>query len=323
MACKRVTNKFFFYCSLFIFCTAPIAGCEEEQATYSQTADDHWSPTVSSPEFPPRDGPVILVDAAHGNFHTIDGRFAAFAELLELDGYRVESGDAEVTAKVLAQASVFVISNAVYGGADAEWKLPTPSAFKPDEIEAIVDWVVQGGSLLLIADHMPMPGATAELANKFGIIFLNGFAMNSAAGGGTLSFTRSSGSLADHAITRGRSEAEKIESVMAFTGQAFRFVSPVEPLMTMPDDWQVLLPAVAWELDETTPSVSARGLIQGGVLPFGEGRVAVFGEAAMFTAQSSVRDGVTFQMGLNHPSATENAQFVLNVVHWLTNRGVN
>jgi hypothetical protein len=46
--------------------------------------------------------------------------------------------------------------------------------------------------------------------------------------------------------------------------------------------------------------------------------VAVFGEAAMFTAQSSVSDGVVRQMGLNHPSATGNAQFVLNVMHWLT-----
>jgi hypothetical protein len=46
--------------------------------------------------------------------------------------------------------------------------------------------------------------------------------------------------------------------------------------------------------------------------------VAVFGEAAMFTAQSWVSDGVVNQMGLNHPSATGNAQFVLNVMHWLT-----
>jgi hypothetical protein len=51
---------------------------------------------------------------------------------------------------------------------------------------------------------------------------------------------------------------------------------------------------------------------------FGSGRVAVFGEAALFTAQSYVLDGVTRQMGMNHPSAAQNAQFVLNVMHWLT-----
>ena len=320
MAYFRAIKKLVFSFSVSGIYIALLSGCAPEQTPNSQTSDDQWSPGVSSPEYPQGGGPVVLVDAAHGNFHTIDGRFAAFAELLELDGYRVESGDAAVTAKVLNQASVYVISNAVYGGDSAEWKLPTPSAFRPDEIEAIVTWVAEGGSLLLIADHMPMPGATKDLANEFGIIFLNGFAMKSAQEGGTLSFTRSSGSLADHAITRGRTEAENIESVMSFTGQAFRFVTPVQPLMTMPDDWQVLLPAVAWELDEATPTVSARGLIQGGVLPFGEGRVAVFGEAAMFTAQTSVQGGVAYPMGMNHPSATENAQFVLNVVHWLTER---
>jgi hypothetical protein len=46
--------------------------------------------------------------------------------------------------------------------------------------------------------------------------------------------------------------------------------------------------------------------------------VAVFGEAAMFTAQSFVSDGVVRQAGMNHPSASENAQFVLNLMHWLS-----
>jgi hypothetical protein len=318
MACNHETNTLIAYCSLILFCIVPSSGCTAEQATNSQTADDKWSPTVTRPEFPQGDGPLIFVDAAHGNFHTIDGRFAAFAELLELDGYRVESSEVEVTPESLGRGGVFVISNA--GGDADEWVLPTPSAFRPDEIETIVNWVAEGGSLLLIADHMPMPGATADLANEFGIVFLNGFAMKSATEGGGLSFTRSSGSLADHVITRGRSESETIESVMSFTGQAFRFVAPGQPLMSMPDDWEVLLPVEAWNFDESTPRVSARGLIQGGVLSFGAGRVAVFGEAAMFTAQTAIRDGVAYQMGLNHPSATDNTQFVLNVIHWLTDR---
>ncbi len=312
------TKKHFFLCIFVNVFTSFSAGCSSVHDGHSQTVDDGWSPTVSRPEFSRGDGPAVLVDAAHGNFHTIDGRFSAFAELLELDGYRVQSADTEVTEKLLGQASVFVISNAVYGGDDAEWTLPTPPAFTSEEVQVIVSWVGTGGSLLLIADHMPFPGGTADLADEFGIIFLNGFAMKSFDGDGTLSFTRSAGSLADHDITRGRSESEEVESIRSFTGQAFRFVAPVQPLMYMPDDWEVLLPIEAWEHSESTPAVSARGLIQGGVLRFGSGRVAVFGEAAMFTAQSFVRDGVVNQMGLNHPLASENAQFVLNLMHWLS-----
>ncbi len=314
MAYLHSRGKCFFFCFAFAIFTASYSGYAYSQ----QTADSQWAPTVTEPKFPQGNGPTVLVDAAHGNFHTLDGRFAAFGGLLKLDGYRVRSADVEVSTELLDQAAIFVISNAIYGGDDAEWKLPTPPAFTPEEIAVIVDWVANGGSLLLIADHMPFPGATADLANEFGIIFLNGYAKRSLNRGGSLSFTRSSGALADHVVTRGQSESEKIESVVSFTGQAFRFVSAVQPLLHMPDDWEVFLPIKAGEFNESTPAVSASGLIQGGVLQFGSGRVAVFGEAAMFTAQTSVRDGVVRRMGMNHAAATENAQFVLNVMHWLT-----
>ena len=66
-----------------------LSGCAPEQSPNSQTSDDQWSPSVSSPEYPQAGGPVVLVDAAHGNFHTIDGRFTAFAVWLERDVDRV------------------------------------------------------------------------------------------------------------------------------------------------------------------------------------------------------------------------------------------
>jgi len=50
-------------------------------------------------------------------------------------------------------------------------------------------------------------------------------------------------------------------------------------------------------------------------MKFGKGRLAVFGEAAMFTAQ--VSGNSKRKMGMNHPAAKQNAQFFLNVIHWL------
>lgn len=283
-----------------------------------QTGDRDWTPEVGTPAYAQGEGPVVIIDAAHGNFHTMDGRFAAFARLLQIDGYRVASTDNEVTPGLLGAADVFVISNANRDGEDDDWILPTPPAFTDREIDLIVEWVEQGGSLLLIADHMPFPGATANLAERFGVVFYDCFALETASGGGTRAFTRADGTLADHTITRGRSDAESVDSVRAFTGQAFRAVSAFEPLLLMPDDWIVLLPVEAWEFSASTPRVSARGLVQGGVVRHGEGRVAIFGEAAMFTAQTSVRDGRTSRMGMNHPQAGQNAQFVLNVLHWMS-----
>ena len=301
-----------------LFCAALVSFAGEARVA-DQRSDQNWSPSVANPEFPSGDGPLVLVDANHGNFHTIEGRYAAFAELLRLDGYQVRSTTGVVTNELLREADVFVISNAIRGGKNAKWILPTPAAFAPDEIGAIVQWVKEGGSLLLIADHMPFPGAAAVLANEFGIVFINGYAKESVDEGGMLTFDRSSGLLADHPITRGRDASEAIESVTSFTGQAFRVVGDAFSLMRMPDDWAVFLPTEAGLIGESTPYVSTRGLVQGAVLDFGGGRVAVFGEAAMFTAQSWTRpDGSTGRRGLNHPLAKDNAQFLLNLMRWLS-----
>jgi hypothetical protein len=51
-------------------------------------------------------------------------------------------------------------------------------------------------------------------------------------------------------------------------------------------------------------------------MPFGEGRVAVFGEAAMFSAQVATIDGHSFKVGMNVPG-NDDRQFALNVMHWL------
>ena len=89
--------------------------------------------------------------------------------------------------------------------------------------------------------------------------------------------------------------------------------------MRMPPDWAVFFPHQASVFTKPTPAESARGLLQGAVLRHGQGRVAVFGEAAMFTAQTQVLgEQVVMRMGMNDPEAPQNAQFVLNVLHWLS-----
>jgi hypothetical protein len=293
-----------------------LSGCAGQRVM--QQSAGNWTPTVATPQFTADTGPRVLVDAAHGNFHRIDGRFAAFAKLLRADGYRVASADKPISPELLSAADVFVIANAVKGGENAQWVLPTPPALTPEEVTALVKWVHDGGSLLLIADHMPFPGSVAELADALGIAFRNGYAIKSVSAGGSVIFTRSGG-LADHAITRGRNAAEQITALKTFTGQAFSAVVPVEPLIRMPDDWAVFFPQEAGKFTSTTPSESTRGLLQGAVLRHGQGRAAVFGEAAMFTAQTQVLgDTVVHRMGMNDPEASQNAQFVLNVLHWLS-----
>ena len=103
-----------------------------------------------------------------------------------------------------------------------------------------------------------------------------------------------------------------------FTGQAFRLDPGVDadPLLVFPAGYQLLLPQVAFEFSDSTPRISAANLLQGALVRHGSGRVALFGEAAMFSAQLAGPDRQP--MGMNAPSARENYRYALNVLHWLS-----
>ena len=282
-------------------------------AAAQQVADSAFAPGIPRPAFAADRGPVVLLDEAHFNFHTAGGRYLPFARLLRRDGFVVRPLSTRFTRQALAGARALVIANALAERNRTEWSLPTPSAFAPEEITAVRDWVREGGALLLIADHMPFPGAAGDLAAAFGVTLLNGYAQE-AGGGGPIVFRRSDGSLASHPITDGRVPEERVDSVVSFTGEAFRG-GEASSLMVLRPGSTIYFPAVAGQFTDSTPSAPVAGLLQGAALPSGRGRVAVFGEAAMFSAQLAGPDRQP--MGMNAPLAGQNPQFLLNVMHWL------
>lgn len=286
-----------------------------------QRPDDEFTIDVRDPAYGFDTGPRVGIDAAHHNYHTVDGRYGGFAELLRRDGYRVAGFDQLFTVESLASIDLLVISNAIAAQNIEDWSLPNHSAFTTAEVAAVHDWVSRGGLLLLIADHMPMPGAAAALAAAFGVLFHDGYAYDGE-GESHMTFRRETGGLADHAVTRGRNDDEIVPFVTSFTGQAFRALPGTDwvPLMRLDDAATMILPQRAREssgedFPENTPRIPAGAMLQGALLRVGSGRAAVFGEAAMFTAQLSDESR---RMGMNHPDAPHNAQFALNVLHWLT-----
>ena len=183
-------------------------------------------------------------------------------------------------------------------------------------------WVEAGGSLLLIADHMPLAGAAEAMGKAFGLSWNNGFAMDAPGSGtaaaGPFRFTpEGPHRLGSHAVTEGRDPSERITAVATFTGSAFRADrgTTITPILTLAPGTVSLMPTVAWELAADTPRVDVGGWLQGAVFEVGKGRVAAFGEAAMFTAQ--LAGPQQRPMGMNAPEAAQNPRFLLSVLHWL------
>ena len=295
-------------------------------ARAQQRANTAFEPTAKNPQYESGAGPLILIDEGHDNYHTSSGRYQAFAQVLEADGYQVAAHSGQVTAESLSASSVLVISNALHEQNVGNWALPTPSAFTPQEIGAIVSFVESGGGLLLIADHMPFPGAVAELAAEFGVTLKNGFAFALNTSGQQINPAvfrrperqnggRSQGRIGDHPITRGRNESETINQVASFTGCAFRLKGNAESLLVFRGNTVMYLPRVAWEFDDGINAIEVAGWSQAAAIEQGNGRVVLFGEAAMLTSQIG---GNGAALGFTATQARDNEQLLLNVLHWLS-----
>lgn len=292
-------------------------------ASAQQVADTAFNPRVGPPTWPAGQGPHVVLDEAHHDYHTLEGRYLTFGRLLSRDGFVVTSDTTAFTPASLKGIDVLVVANALAAENEdeADWNLPTPSAFTTGEIAAVRSWVEHGGALLLIADHMPFPGAAHELAAAFGFELLNGFALTGAPAypGTPIVFRRSDGTLGDSPVTRGNGPGQRVDSVATFTGSAFRAPAAALPVLVLPAGTISFMPDTSWAIHDDTPRLDVGGWSQGAILRVGRGRVAVFGEASMFSAQLAGPKKIP--MGMNAPEASQNPRLLLNVLHWLAGSG--
>ena len=289
-------------CGLFLFCAPVVA---------QQLPDPDFNTSIENPAYK-KEGPRVMFDEAHHNFHTTEGRYKPFFDLLMNDGYRVVRNRQPFSKSTLGSFKVLVIANAL-GAEEDDDEGADSSAFTEEEIQAVHDWVRSGGALLLIADHAPFGGAAAALASKFGIESSKGYTFdpqNSVAGSPShLIFSRENKLLGTHPIIEGRGEAERINILRSFTGQSFKGPEESMPILKLAD---TATDAPSFQSQNTT---SAAGRAQSIALKFGKGRVVVQGEAAMFSAQ--IAGAEKRPMGMN-VAGYDNKQYLLNVMHWLS-----
>jgi hypothetical protein len=292
----------------FVFVFAALCGTAFSQ----QVADLGFDVKVAQPAYRSQP-PKVLLDEAHHNFHTADGRYQPFAALITNDGYVVTPNRQPFTRASLSEYDVLVISNAL-GAEDMGLPGASNPAFTEAECEAVYEWVRDGGALLLIADHAPMGAAAERLGLRFGVQMSKGHTSDAvhtpkeANNEGFIQFDRENALLAEHAITRGRNAGERIDRVQSFTGQSLKGPDGSVAFLKLSD--------TAVDVDRATNTrTSAAGRAQGIALQSGNGRVVVMGEAAMLSAQ--LAGPQQWKMGMNQPGL-DNKQLVLNLMHWLT-----
>ncbi len=277
-----------------------------------QVADPNFSTKVDRPAYKKK-GPKVLFDEAHNNFHTASGRYKPFADLITSDGYEVTPNKEKFSTATLKGFKILVISNAL-GAAQMNMPGASNPAFTAEESDAVRDWVKSGGALLLIADHAPMGGANQILGERFGIDMSKQYTVDEqnfekeTQNPGFIVYTRESGRLADHAITRGRHTTESVNKIIAFTGQSLKGPASSFAFMKLADTAQD-------RMSGPDKPISAAGRAQGIAMKFGKGRAVFFGEAAMLSAQLIGPNQAKF--GMNRPGI-DNRQLALNIVHWLS-----
>ena len=276
-------------------------------ALAQQRADQHYNPKIERPAYA-ASGPTIAVDEGHRNFQTLESGYEPFGRLASADGYRARAIAGEFTPESLRGIDVLVIAN-------ARSERRGLSAFRDEEIENLRNWVRDGGSLFLIADHAPFGAASSHLAAAFGVEMGLGYAVAEQDGriSSQILFRRSD--LGQHPILEGRDPSERVRSVKSFTGQSLSVPANAMGLLMLPSDTLEVERPVDIDLLARGTQVSARsavGRVQAVAFDFGRGRVVVSGEAAMFTEQIMPRLG---RVGL---TAEDDQQFTLNILHWLS-----
>ena len=289
--------------------------------TYSESSDPLVDDTVR---------PVIVFAEGHNNFgDDRDSSNAEMEQFLAREGFELRQYMGEITREALQGVSILHTDNALApeNQNELDWTLPTPSAFTPEEISIIYDWVHDGGSLLMVIEHMPFGGSYEDLAKAFNVETSNGFAVDKRLlngyseetidDAGWFVFRQDNGALGDHPILTGRQPHERIAFLATDVGSAFRLPNCAVSLMTFGSDAISLEPSVSWKFDPMTPRRSVSGWSQGGVMKVGKGRLAVLGDNFLNIPPSQLAPPY-LESEKEAVFGVYNPQFTVNVYRWLS-----
>ena len=271
-------------------------------------------------------GPAVLIDNAHWNAATGRKGLVAFAGLLEADGYTLAPPGNATRAETLAEARVGVVANplGLAGMARrlagrlnlAHLQIFDDDALMGQEIETTIQWIENGGSLLLAVDENPMARGSRGLAERLGVGLRGRLVVDVGHSEprfpDRLVFSRENGLMGAHPIVDGFPGAPPVNRVVTFGGQALVPPPGAATLLTLSPS----ATDVPHKGDPAANGESVSGLAQAVAFERGRGRVVVIGDVALLM-MSEVGDGQP--TGLPW-AGTNNERFVRYIMRWLSRR---
>ena len=281
--------------------------------------DSSFNANVVHPKFKKGYGPKILIDAGHHNFLVEIGLIKPLFDVASSDGYQIKIDSMQFTKEYLSNYQLVVIMSAMPFKYGSKNQVTDEITFTTDELNALHDWVSNGGSLLMFSEHAPIDKSVTPLFNKFGIQLSTGIVVDSLNSDtpiempswkySFLKFTSKNGLLnTEHPITKGEKKNERISNILTYvggglTGDGYTNIFKLSSSAII-KKWSGSMPS-------GTPNSQC---LAGNV---GKGKLVALGDCNGFIAMNFKSGGYKFPLGMQ-VSGYDWKQFVLNTLHWLS-----
>lgn len=281
--------------------------------------DSSFNADVVHPKFKKGYGPKILIDAGHHNFVVELGLNKPLFDVASSDGYQIKIDSMQFTKEYLSNYNIVVIWPAMPFKFGSKNQVTDEITFTIDELDALHDWVSNGGSLLMFSEHAPIDKSVTPLFNKFGIQLSTGIVVDSLNSDtpiempswkySFLKFTSKNGLLnTEHPVTKGEKKNERISNILThggggLTGDGYTNILKLSS-SAMVKKWNGTMPT-------GTPNSQC---LAGNV---GKGKLVALGDCNGFGAMFIKSGEYKLSSGMQ-VSGYDWKQFVLNTLHWLS-----
>lgn len=279
--------------------------------------DSPFNATVQNPKYAIGKGPKVLFDAGHFNFIVKWGLAKPLIDVATSDGYQIKIDSMQFSKSYLADYKLIVIMPAMPFEFGSKNIITNEITFKPEELNALHDWVNNGGRLLMFSEHAPIDKSVTPLFNKFGIQLSIGIMADSnncdssikIAGYQTLlKFTKNNGLLnMNHPIVKGENKNEMVNNLVTYggsglTGEGYDNI------------FKLSSTAYTRKWNGNEPLGAGNSQCLAGKV--GKGKLVALGDCNGFTAMYINMSGKKFTAGMQVQNY-DWKQFVLNTIHWL------